>query len=406
MIRRFHLAFLALLVLTLPRAVRADSWAPPEVQVIEAEGGNFRLTITPPPMAGALEYFREEAQASLEGRSLERTAPIGLLERRRPNGWEPVWAEPLVNKISPVSAIVAPDGQYVVTFDNWHSVGFGRDAIAIYDATGRLVRALAVTDLVSEDYFETLPRSVSSVSWQKQPARIEGGELKLLIRYPGSRESMGELPFSIRLADGVVTLPPDDLLAEAEDASLAIRRAREKAEADRQAYLRAPLSAPDGCDTAEWHGYLIEAFYRLTPTYLDSPYPTETVLFPTGHTKNEDSINWLIENVVDAWEGDDLAIAAPCDAPLLVQALERALAARESAMDGMTFYIVGSGELRDRVAALVEAAGAELVYLDTAQSIPQRPERIPGSLEKAKADEERQRRQMSDLEAMLDAEMP
>lgn len=406
MIRLFHLAFLALLVLALPQAVRADSWAPPSVQVIEAEGGNFRFTITPAPMESALEYFREEAQAGRDGNSLERPAPIGLLERRRPDGWEPVWAKPLVNEISPVSAIVAPDGQYVVTFDNWHSVGFGRDAIAIYDAAGRLVRALGVTDLVSQDYFETLPRSVSSVSWQKQPARIEGGELKLSIRYPGSRDTPGELPFSIRLADGAVTLPPDALLAEAEDASLAIRRAREKAEADRRAYLRAPLSAPEGCDTAEWHSYLLEAFYRLTPAYLDSPYPAKTVLFPTGHTKSEDSIGWLIENVVDAWEGGDLAIAAPCDAPLLLQALERALAARKTGMDGMTFYIAGPGELRVRVAALVEAVGAELVYLDTAESIPQRAERIPGSVEKAKADEERLRREMSELEAMLDAEMP
>ena len=40
-----------------------------------------------------------------------------------------LWAIPLVNEVSPVDALVSDKDDYVITFDNWHSVGYGDDAV-------------------------------------------------------------------------------------------------------------------------------------------------------------------------------------------------------------------------------------------------------------------------------------
>eukprot|EP01035_Chromulina_nebulosa_P009054 gene9054-12233_t len=74
----------------------------------------------------------------------------GWLERRDAAGhWSTVWRKPLVNDVSPVSALVANDGGHVVTFDNWHSMGFGDDAVVIYGPDGAVVRAMALPPLAS-----------------------------------------------------------------------------------------------------------------------------------------------------------------------------------------------------------------------------------------------------------------
>lgn len=88
------------------------------------------------------------------------SSPESLNERRV------VWNKPLKNEQSPVDAIVTNLGQ-VVTFDDWHSVGEGPNAIVVYDRTGEVVHRYSLDDIVSSETIMYFARSVSSIWWRK-----------------------------------------------------------------------------------------------------------------------------------------------------------------------------------------------------------------------------------------------
>lgn len=70
-----------------------------------------------------------------------------------------------MNEVSPVSAIVSNDGRYFVTFDNWHSMGYGDDVVVLYRSDGSVIKKFGLEDLLTEGDVETLPHSVSSIWW-------------------------------------------------------------------------------------------------------------------------------------------------------------------------------------------------------------------------------------------------
>jgi hypothetical protein len=67
--------------------------------------------------------------------------------------------------VAPVSALVAKDGKYVVTFDNWHSMGHGDNVVVIYGPIGELVKKLGLSDFIDGALLWRLPISVSSIWW-------------------------------------------------------------------------------------------------------------------------------------------------------------------------------------------------------------------------------------------------
>jgi hypothetical protein len=146
---------------------RADQWLPPTPKTYESENGRFRLTVFPRQLAGALPYFEDK----VEGREPTGQDPTGqmrceaTLERLKGDHYEQLWRKPLVNDVGPVSALVSSTDGSFITFDNWHSRGWGDDAIVIYSGSGELRKKFKLTDIMSEKDFEKLPRSVSSIDW-------------------------------------------------------------------------------------------------------------------------------------------------------------------------------------------------------------------------------------------------
>ncbi len=61
--------------------------------------------------------------------------------------------------------LVSNGGKYVVTFDNWHSVGYGDNVVAIYGPSGQLIRKMSLTDFMPHVVIMKLRRSTSSVYW-------------------------------------------------------------------------------------------------------------------------------------------------------------------------------------------------------------------------------------------------
>lgn len=133
---------------------RADSWAAPHTSNYDSTGGEYRLTTIPPGESGNPERDRTRARC------------LGRLQHKEKDGtYVTVWEKPLSNSVSPVSALVSQDGKSVVTFDNWHSMGHGKNAVVLYGPGGKLIRELALHDFLSPAEVDRLTRSVSSIWW-------------------------------------------------------------------------------------------------------------------------------------------------------------------------------------------------------------------------------------------------
>ncbi len=263
----------------------ADSWEPATRQTYQAPGAQVRFTVVPREISDPLSFFTDKAaakepagqQAGGEARAR------GILERRAGGKWMTVWTAPLVNDVAPVSALVATDGGYVVTFDNWHSVGLGEHVVVIYRGDGSVVRSFTLTDILPEDYVRALPRSVSSLWWGgKHVLSADGRTLMLKVVVP-SAGALAHRPRSfvdvaVDLASGEVAPlgGPDWDRAQAAAAPIA---ARDKAgEARWRADTIAPLSAPAGTGKDDWKRYLNRAVSRLGPQAHDLSFAPTWVL--------------------------------------------------------------------------------------------------------------------------------
>ncbi len=202
-------------VLTVPSF--ADSWALPSTTEHLSENQQYKLTVVPRDLKRFSDYLNEHFDASKPVSKEQRDAiappPMATLQKLTPSQ-EPeiIWEARLVNDVSPVSVLVPNNGKYVVTFDNWHSVGRGDNVIVIYGAEGKLIRNFALTDLISKRHFRQLPKSVSSTRWAGTHKFSDDGEF-VLIEIVDSKSLFSGLTSSksktyitkrIRLRDGKV----------------------------------------------------------------------------------------------------------------------------------------------------------------------------------------------------------
>ncbi|MBD58793.1 MAG: hypothetical protein CL808_01540 [Citromicrobium sp.] len=407
---------LALLALSTTSAALADSWAPPRTQVVLSQNETYRLTIEPSPIDSALQYFSEEVEAREAGEKVERPGPIALLERRANDGsWSQVWLTRLVNNVSPVSALVADDGSHIVTFDNWHSVGFGEHVIVIYNARGELIRSIQLSDFLPQAYIDALPTSTSSMRWSHDKRLTDGGEfLELDVYVPTvDRDAFyrGDAPTvtrRIRLADGTIVAPTGAEWKSALAQVAKVQRANEQAEAARLAYLRDPLKAPAGCENDGLYDYLREAFQRLVPDYLDRPVPAIKIIDPPSSDRHAKSLGWFDKAFEDAAESvwrEHIVIAAPCNESLLVDRLARVRDRLPlGALENLLVFVSANRSASGDIEAALAGTGAKVTVMPLDASIPQRPERVPGSAAEAEAQTEMMRRQREEFAKMFSDE--
>lgn len=180
--------------LALAVSVAADSWLPPSKQRYCSAAGKYCVDIDPKPIKSALQYFDDHVQKRANpgaGPGALQSASARFFVR---NGREYtlIRSFALTNEVAPVHALVSSDGEFLVTFDNWHMVGWGDNVVVIYRSNGAIAKKFSLVELLSEKKVEKLPRTVSSIWW--------GGEHRL-------DERAGELVLQI-VADG--TKPFDE----------------------------------------------------------------------------------------------------------------------------------------------------------------------------------------------------
>jgi hypothetical protein len=153
-----HGTLLALLLLGAGVAF-ADDWPGPRAFVVFSESARYFVRFIPGESIGDTVGFA--------GAPKGKYATAFLYALQADRGYRLEHEITLTNPVLPLGALVANDGAFV-TFDNWHNVGFGKDA-AIYAPTGQLVRSWELTDLYAKEKLEAIPRSVSSRYWRCAP---------------------------------------------------------------------------------------------------------------------------------------------------------------------------------------------------------------------------------------------
>ncbi|MGB7070500.1 MAG: energy transducer TonB [Pyrinomonadaceae bacterium] len=115
-----------------------------------------------------------------------------------------LWNVRLDNEVSPVSALISDNGDYVITFDNWHGVGYGDNVVAIYNGqTGTLIKKLGLSDFLTESDIYNLPASTSSIHWHgTHQIDYVKSELILKVVKPAKDEQFFDI--RVNLKDGKI----------------------------------------------------------------------------------------------------------------------------------------------------------------------------------------------------------
>jgi hypothetical protein len=355
----------------------ADSWPMPETTAYFSPSKGCRVTVVPLDFESQLEYFEAKLNDTEKTKPRLDGGPRATLERRLPGGrWERIWSHALVNDVAPVDALVSDGMNYVVTFDNWHSTGYGDDTVAIYDIATGGVRTLSAEKLVGTDFFAALPHSISSVDW-RGTALIAGSDLVIDILVPSEREYTAPKRYvrlAIDLASGAATERNASAWKEARASADRVNAAARAYEQAQRVGRIAPLLAPWTGREVDWHDYLREAFWRVDPDWIEG-YPATNVLLARSAPNYHHSVGWVTDGLRD---GGDVRMFAGADEADLLEVLERGLAPLpRGTLRDTRIYVVASEAARPHLTSTFAPSRAKLVLLDPARPIPQRPERLP-----------------------------
>ena len=375
------LLFLFALVAT---PCRADQWLPPQPQTYESPDKTYRLQVRPRALTSALAYLSDPVKKREPAGGVKReqqTTATATIEHLGADGaWTALWSGPLTNEVAPVNALIADGGRYVATFDNWHSMGYGPNVVAIHDGHGLLIRALALNDIVSEDYIFALGHSVSSIHWRGDPHLGPDNTLVIPIAVPGDRQGTDDETYVdavIRLSDGAVLsgISTEWKNARAAAAKEAQSR-RDYDEKARQAFI-APLLAPSENTELAWGHYLEEAFFRSAPRWKDD-YPSTTVLRDPSAPEYAASEGWMRDALLSLdYPHGTMSFASIAPFDHFAARMKAILAeAKPGSLKGSKVYIVAPISALPIFKAMFAKTGAQVHVLDPEIPIPQRPERL------------------------------
>lgn len=270
--RPLTLLWIAMTLLTLPRAVAADDWASPTAKTVQSPSAAYSLTLTPPEPGSADVAY---PVAVLEG-------PDGKVEFTLKTPW------------MAVDAYVFDDGR-VLTLDEWFSVGLGDFVAVFYSAKGERVWSKTLEELLGEGLANQAPRSISSRWWRAAPAEVEirvdreAGTTLLLTLWNEDR-------LELRLTDGSATIVTVKDVGD--DPERLMRRARALKDEDKLAdaaslYAKVVEVAPEQLDAyLEWGETLqrqgevkaaIEVLERAVARFGEQAPPEKTYNYANLH---------------------------------------------------------------------------------------------------------------------------
>lgn len=164
----FRASSLLLLIVFVGGAVRADSWMLPSKRKYYSADKKYCVEVIPKKLENQLAYFQDKVAGRNDAgaaKGVKNNRAKAIVYLRGSIGYSKTAEFPLVNEVSPVDALISGDGRYVVTFDNWHMVGYGDDVVVIYRSDGTLVKKFGLEDLFTKGDIKTFKHTTSSIWW-------------------------------------------------------------------------------------------------------------------------------------------------------------------------------------------------------------------------------------------------
>lgn len=163
----------------------------------------YCLKVEPKKLESQLAYFKDKVDEKGDAGAV-KGIPDNFCKGSFFAKGKRLWNVRLVNEVAPVSALVSNNGDYVITFDNWHGVGYGDDVVSIYNAqSGKLIKKLGLSDFLTESDIYSLPASTSSIRWHgTHEIDYDKNELVLKVVKPAKDEQFFDV--RVNLKDGAV----------------------------------------------------------------------------------------------------------------------------------------------------------------------------------------------------------
>lgn len=72
----------------------------------------------------------------------------------------------LVNPVRPVDVLISDDGRYLVTFDDYYTVGYGENVIVVYDLKEGSTTPIRLEAFLSMAQIDDFEKTASSLPWR------------------------------------------------------------------------------------------------------------------------------------------------------------------------------------------------------------------------------------------------
>ena len=170
--------WMAVVVLLFSTPSAADRWRAPEEEFAFSYGGYYLVKIIPGESIGDVFGFAGEPK----GRYAE--AVIYRYDAES-DSYDRQSRFRLKNPMAPVAVILGSEG-VLVTFDNWHNMGYGKVVVA-YDKSGNVLVEKSLADVYSATEIEDMKHSASSIWWRcGQPGLSQDEEAIEIVDYMNS----------------------------------------------------------------------------------------------------------------------------------------------------------------------------------------------------------------------------
>ena len=171
----------------------ADTWLPPKTKDYYSTDSSYFVRIVPRCVPEKYWKWVEASPKKKKRFSPQDTTVVPchtMMFKRTKQGDSLIWKEKLINQIAPVSAIVSNDGQYLITFDNWHSLGYGIDVMVIYDKDGMMLKRHKLED-ISPFPINTYTMSISSIWWNCGHQMIDSEKIEICFGTEDEKKESG-----------------------------------------------------------------------------------------------------------------------------------------------------------------------------------------------------------------------